>query len=162
MIFYGIYPSPFGEGLCLWNSEGVLRISFPGADPQTTLSGWEKEFGEITKGSALILDELAGYFRGELRTFQSRPFMVGTEFQQRVWNALLAIPYGETRTYGRLAEAIGDLRAARAVGTACGKNPLPILIPCHRVVAGQGLGGFGGGLEMKRRLLAMESNIRHQ
>ena len=80
----------------------------------------------------------------------------GTPFQQAVWRALLEIPCGETRTYKQIAEQIGRPRAARAVGQAVGANPLPIVVPCHRVVAGNGLGGFGGGLAMKRRLLEIE------
>ncbi len=80
----------------------------------------------------------------------------GTEFQRRVWRALLDIPHGETRTYKQIAEQIGRPRAARAVGQAVGANPLPIVVPCHRVVAQNGLGGFGGGLAMKKRLLRLE------
>jgi O-6-methylguanine DNA methyltransferase len=80
----------------------------------------------------------------------------GTEFQRRVWRALLDIPRGETRTYKQIAEQIGRPRASRAVGQAVGANPLPIVVPCHRVVARNGLGGFGGGLPMKKRLLRLE------
>jgi O-6-methylguanine DNA methyltransferase len=80
----------------------------------------------------------------------------GSEFELRVWNALRAIPWGQTRTYGEIARAIGDPGAARAVGRANGCNPLPILVPCHRVVSSTGLGGFSAGLEWKQRLLALE------
>jgi len=81
----------------------------------------------------------------------------GTKFQQAVWRALLKIPRGETRSYGWVAKQIGKPRATRAVGSACGANPVPIIVPCHRVIAGDGsLGGFGGGLALKRRLLALE------
>lgn len=80
----------------------------------------------------------------------------GTEFQQAVWNAMRKIPRGQTRTYGEIAAAIGRPKAVRAVGTACGANPLPVLIPCHRVVAANGLGGFGSGLPWKKLLLRME------
>lgn len=81
----------------------------------------------------------------------------GTEFQRKVWRALMTIPYGETRSYGWVAKKIGKPRASRAVGAACGANPVPVIIPCHRVIAGDGsIGGFGGGLPMKRRLLALE------
>jgi len=81
----------------------------------------------------------------------------GTAFQQDVWRALLGIPSGETRTYGQIAQQIGRPRAARAVGQAVGANPLPIVVPCHRVVGFNGLGGFGGGLAMKKKLLELES-----
>jgi methylated-DNA-[protein]-cysteine S-methyltransferase len=81
----------------------------------------------------------------------------GTVFQQSVWRALTKIPRGETRSYGWVAQQIGKPRSSRAVGAACGANPIPVVIPCHRVIAGDGsLGGFGGGLPMKRRLLAIE------
>jgi methylated-DNA-[protein]-cysteine S-methyltransferase len=81
----------------------------------------------------------------------------GTIFQRRVWHALTKIPYGETRSYGWIAKRIGKPKASRAVGAACGANPVSIVIPCHRVIAGDGsIGGFGGGLPMKRRLLALE------
>lgn len=81
----------------------------------------------------------------------------GTEFQQKVWHALATIPRGETRSYGWVAKKIGKPGASRAVGAACGANPVPIIIPCHRVIAGDGsIGGFGGGLPMKRRLLKSE------
>ncbi len=83
--------------------------------------------------------------------------MAGTPFERRCWDALLSIPYGETRTYGEIARGLGNPEGARAVGSANHKNPIPIIIPCHRVVnTGGGLGGYGGGLELKRRLLALE------
>ncbi|MGA2285756.1 MAG: methylated-DNA--[protein]-cysteine S-methyltransferase [Dehalococcoidia bacterium] len=81
----------------------------------------------------------------------------GTEFQRRVWRALLDIPRGETRTYKQVAEQIGRPGAARAVGQAVGANPMPVVVPCHRVVAQDGLGGFGGGLPLKKRLLRLEA-----
>jgi methylated-DNA-[protein]-cysteine S-methyltransferase len=81
----------------------------------------------------------------------------GTPFQQKVWRALMTIPRGETRSYGWVAQQIGKPKASRAVGAACGANPVPVIVPCHRVIAGDGsLGGFGGGLPMKRRLLLSE------
>ena len=81
----------------------------------------------------------------------------GTSFQQKVWRVLTTIPRGETRSYGWVAQKVGKPKASRAVGAACGANPVPVIVPCHRVIAGDGsLGGFGGGLPMKRRLLALE------
>jgi methylated-DNA-[protein]-cysteine S-methyltransferase len=81
----------------------------------------------------------------------------GTLFQQKVWRVLMTIPHGETRSYGWVAKQIGKPKASRAVGAACGANPVPVIVPCHRVIAGDGsLGGFGGGLPMKRRLLRSE------
>ena len=102
--------------------------------------------------------QLRSYFSGELHRFDLPLERVGTEFQQRVWRALQTIPYGEIRTYGQIAAQIGAPRAVRAVGAANGRNPIPIVVPCHRVIGASGnLVGFGGGLDWKRFLLALEA-----
>jgi methylated-DNA-[protein]-cysteine S-methyltransferase len=102
--------------------------------------------------------QLRAYFAGRLHRFDLPLEMEGTEFQKRVWRALLAIPYGETRSYGQVAAAIGDLKAVRAVGTANGANPIAIVVPCHRVIgAGGALTGYAGGLTLKRKLLELEA-----
>jgi methylated-DNA-[protein]-cysteine S-methyltransferase len=127
---------------------GVRRIEFGarGAHPHT---------------SAVMLDtvrELQAYFRGELKSFDVPLEIVGTDFQKRVWNTLRTIPYGQTRTYSEIAAQIGAPRAVRAVGAANGRNPVPIIVPCHRVIGASGsLVGFGGGLEWKRLLLELEA-----
>jgi O-6-methylguanine DNA methyltransferase len=101
--------------------------------------------------------QLGEYFAGKRREFELALAPVGTEFQLRVWNALRAIPYGAVRNYADIARAIGQPGAARAVGQANGCNPLPIVIPCHRVIASDGtIGGYSGGLAIKHRLLALE------
>jgi methylated-DNA-[protein]-cysteine S-methyltransferase len=101
--------------------------------------------------------QLEAYFAGALRRFDLPLDLGGTEFQRRVWEELLTIPYGETRTYAQMATAIGNPSATRAVGSANGQNPVAIIVPCHRVVrTGGGLGGYGGGLDAKRALLALE------
>ena len=108
-----------------------------------------------------VVRELTAYFAGELREFSLPLAPVGTPFQLDVWNALRAIPYGETRSYGELAERIGRPKAVRAVGAANGANPLPIVVPCHRVIGSNGtLTGFGGGLPLKQALLALERGAR--
>jgi methylated-DNA-[protein]-cysteine S-methyltransferase len=102
-------------------------------------------------------DQLDAYFDGERTRFDLPLAPLGSEFQQRVWAALLEIPYGQTESYGELAQRIGSPGAARAVGLANGKNPISILIPCHRVVGANGsLTGYGGGLDRKRKLLDLE------
>ncbi|HNY42197.1 MAG TPA: methylated-DNA--[protein]-cysteine S-methyltransferase [Bryobacteraceae bacterium] len=111
-----------------------------------------------------VLDEterqLRHYFSGTLHTFDLPWRTSGTLFQESVWRMVYAIPYGRTRTYMDLARELNSPGAVRAVGTANGTNPLPILIPCHRVVAtGGGMGGYGGGVDLKRRLLALEGAI---
>jgi O-6-methylguanine DNA methyltransferase len=134
------------------SARGLLRVYF----------GMPPGFEGRADGSHPLLGEaarqLGEYFAGVRRAFDLPLDLRGTPFQLRVWNALLRIPYGETRTYGQLAAALGQPGAARAVGAANGANPVGIIVPCHRVVAaGGGLGGFGGGLDRKRFLLALES-----
>lgn len=105
-------------------------------------------------------DQLDAYFAGELTTFDLPLAPRGSEFQQRVWGALQEIPYGATESYGELAERIGSPGAARAVGLANGKNPIGIVIPCHRVVGSNGsLTGYGGGIDRKRKLLDLERGV---
>jgi methylated-DNA-[protein]-cysteine S-methyltransferase len=104
------------------------------------------------------LRQLRAYFAGKLKAFDVPLEIVGTDFQKRVWIALRAIPYGETRSYSEIAGHIGAPRAVRAVGAANGRNPIPVIIPCHRVIGASGsLVGFGGGLEWKRLLLDLEA-----
>jgi methylated-DNA-[protein]-cysteine S-methyltransferase len=103
--------------------------------------------------------QLNAYFNGELQEFELRLEFEGTEFQRRVWAALQTIPYGETRSYGEIAEQIGSPTAVRAVGLANGHNPIAVIVPCHRVIGANGsLTGFGGGLDRKRALLDLEKN----
>jgi len=105
------------------------------------------------------LAQLRAYFAGDLRVFDVPLEVVGTDFQKRVWSALRTIPFGETRSYSQVAGQIGSPRAVRAVGAANGRNPIPIIVPCHRVIGASGsLVGFGGGLEWKRFLLGLEAN----
>jgi len=103
-----------------------------------------------------IVKQLCEYFEGKRKKFDVRFELKGTDFQMKVWEELLNVPYGFTVTYKELAKRIGNPNASRAVGNALAKNPLPILVPCHRVVAKRGLGGFGGGLKWKEFLLKIE------
>jgi methylated-DNA-[protein]-cysteine S-methyltransferase len=97
------------------------------------------------------------YLNGNRREFDVPLLMVGTDFQKRVWKALMRVPYGATSTYGQIAKTIGSSRAIRAVGNACGANPISIIVPCHRIIGSDGaLVGYGGGLSVKRRLLKLE------
>ncbi|MER6993770.1 methylated-DNA--[protein]-cysteine S-methyltransferase [Saccharopolyspora hirsuta] len=118
----------------------------------------EEEFGELDAAPfGAVIEQLAEYFAGRLTEFELPLDLVGTPFQQRVWTALREIPYGETVSYGELAERIGRPSASRAVGLANGKNPISIIVPCHRVVGSNGdLTGYGGGIERKRSLLDFE------
>jgi len=106
--------------------------------------------------------ELREYFAGERRAFEVPYRLVGTEFQQRVWERLAAIPYGTTKSYRDIAYELGDPNATRAVGRANGANPISIIVPCHRVIAADGtLGGYGGGLDRKRQLLDLENRVAY-
>ena len=130
---------------------GIRAIEF---DPQP-VSEWPRN-----DGNPLLLEaasQLRAYFAGALREFLLPLDIEGTEFQKRVWGQVAAIPYGETRSYLQIAVAIGSPRAVRAVGAANGANPVPIVVPCHRVIGANGkLVGYGGGLAMKKRLLELE------
>ena len=121
-----------------------------------------RAYPELKRGGSPLLDrvraQLDEYFSGRRREFDLPLDPRGTEFQRRVWQRLLLIPYGETTTYGALATQLGDAKASRAVGLANGSNPIPIVIPCHRVIGADGsLTGYGGGLPAKRWLLAHEA-----
>ena len=138
------------------DDEGLREISFP----NRALPGVETG-PETSEPFREAIAQLEAYFRGELREFDLALAPVGTQFQQEVWSHLRTIPYGETTTYGEIARRLGRPAASRAVGAANGQNPLPIVIPCHRVIGASGaLTGFGGGLDIKRRLLALENAHR--
>lgn len=137
---------------------GPLELS---ADNETVVGVRFHATGPGTRPAPGILDDtarqLAAYFSGRLRTFDVPLNPAGTEFQRLVWDALTTIPYGTTWSYAELAKRIGRPVAIRAVGAANGRNPIPIIIPCHRVIGSDGrLVGFGGGIETKRALLALE------
>ena len=139
-----------GDLLLVANEEGLLRVHFPPAHPPVDAPRDDARL-------APVIRQLAEYFAGERKQFDVRLALRGTPFQLEVWNTLLRIPYGETRTYADIARAIGRPTATRAVGAANGANPIPIIIPCHRVIGKDGgLTGFGGGIGVKRRLLDLE------
>jgi methylated-DNA-[protein]-cysteine S-methyltransferase len=146
---------------------GVLKLV--GSDHGLAAVLWERDdtlqeqFGTISaepRHPVLLQaqQELEEYFSGSRKRFTVKLDFSGTEFQNKVWNALRTIPFGETRSYGDIADQIGSSKAVRAVGAANGRNPIPIIVPCHRVIGADGtLTGFAGGLEIKARLLALES-----
>jgi O-6-methylguanine DNA methyltransferase len=153
-------PSPWGSLRLLATDQGLCRVVLPGEE------GVEHWVGRYLAGSVLVegalvlreaAEQLQRYFSGKGHSFDLPLDIHGTPFQQAVWKALLEIPYGETRSYAQVAAAVGRPRAARAVGMANGANPLPIVIPCHRVICSDGsLGGYGGGLALKEALLRLE------
>jgi methylated-DNA-[protein]-cysteine S-methyltransferase len=149
--------SPYGE-LTLVATDGELSGLY--MTDQRHRPPFET-FGEPdVRPFGAVIDQLEAYFSGELKEFDLPLRMEGTEFQRRVWSELKRIPYGETRSYGELAEALGKPSASRAVGLANGKNPVGIIVPCHRVIgAGGDLTGYGGGLERKQGLLVFEGAL---
>ncbi|MBN8432126.1 methylated-DNA--[protein]-cysteine S-methyltransferase [Microbulbifer salipaludis] len=155
MIHYEIYPSLFGELGIAASEAGLVGIDLQaGQRPLPVKPGWQRGGNDLTAAAAA---QLRAYFAGERQSFDLPLAAAGTPFQQSVWRALCAIPFGETRSYRALAEAIGNPKAVRAVARANGANPLSIVVPCHRVIGADGtLTGYAGGLEMKARLLALE------
>ncbi len=116
--------------------------------------------GERNPFSDLVYTRVCEFIKGERKDFGLGFRLEGTDFQKAVWNALLNIKYGETKTYGEIAAEIGRPKAARAVGSACGKNRLWLIVPCHRAVGANSLGGYAGGVEMKKALLDTEKATR--
>jgi methylated-DNA-[protein]-cysteine S-methyltransferase len=149
----GIFAAAFSE-------KGLARLNFPDGKRDRCVAG-DGVWPELHRWSRTTEHALKSILAGEIpETLPPFDLSAGTEFQQNVWNALRRIPAGQTRSYAEVARAIGRPRAVRAVGQACGANPIPVLVPCHRVVAAGGkLGGFSGGLEWKQKLLARESGI---
>jgi methylated-DNA-[protein]-cysteine S-methyltransferase len=144
--------SPIGPLLVASREGGLAEIRFNGRR-EALPPGWQ--YVDALEGDAV--PQLRAYFAGELRTFDLPLAPEGTPFQRAVWEALRAIPYGTTCSYADLARRIGRPAAVRAVGAANGKNPLPIVVPCHRVIGSDGtLTGYAGGLSVKRALLALE------
>ena len=151
MINAIIHDSPVGPLTLLSDGDRLVGLHFEGFDIP---SGARQIADEVLGAAARQLD---AYFVGRLRAFDLPLSPAGTSFQRRVWEALCDIPFGETRSYGQLAKAIGKPSAMRAVGAANGRNPIAIVVPCHRVIGADGsLTGFGGGLERKKFLLNLE------
>ncbi len=160
-IYHLTWLTDLGPLQALATDKGLAAVNLVPKDPDQVarrLAG-SADYELIEGGSPLLetarrqVDE---YLAGQRRDFDLEMDLTGTEFQLRVWTALARIPFGRLTTYGRLAAEIGRPRAARAVGGAVGANPIPIVIPCHRVVSTTGLGGFGGGLARKVALLGLE------
>jgi len=152
------FESPIGELVITASASGLTGVWFPGVD----LPGVEADDERKPPSSHLAraCEQLAEYFAKARTAFDLPLDPPGTPFQRRVWSALRIIPYGTTVSYGELARRLGEVRATRAVGAANGKNPIPIIVPCHRVIGARGeLTGFGGGLDRKRWLLEHEGAL---
>ena len=152
-VHWATIETPIGELLLVEEAGRLREISFQDARPRRPEADWREDAAAL----APVIAQLDEYFAGRRRTFELELDPHGTEFQRHVWAELRRIPWGETISYGELARRIGRPSASRAVGAANGRNPIPIVIPCHRVIGANGdLTGFGGGLPIKRKLLALE------
>jgi methylated-DNA-[protein]-cysteine S-methyltransferase len=153
-VSYAHLESPIGTLLLAADADGLQQILFPtNRRPARPDPAWQEDSSALGD----VIRQLRAYFAGELEAFDLSLAPQGTPFQQRVWSELQKIPYGETISYGELARRIGNSNASRAVGLANGSNPIPIVIPCHRVIGSNGkLTGYGGGLPIKEKLLALE------
>ena len=145
--------SPVGPLTLAGKDHRLMHLAMLDQTNEPSRGGWQRDDDAFSDA----VEQLEAYFAGERQEFDLELDLVGTRFQRRVWEALLTIPYGETRSYGYIAEQIGSPSAFRAVGLANGHNPIGIIVPCHRVIGANGsLTGYGGGLERKRVLLELE------
>jgi methylated-DNA-[protein]-cysteine S-methyltransferase len=152
MEYFDIVVAPWGNIFVIFNSRGITRICL-------SSDQFRWEFGETLaqKKHQNVRKEFREYFKRKRKRFTLSLLISGTKFQTKVWDALLNIPYGQIRSYGWIAERVGTPRGGRAVGNAVGANPIPIIVPCHRVIRGDGtLGGYYYGPEIKRQLLKIE------
>jgi methylated-DNA-[protein]-cysteine S-methyltransferase len=157
MNLYTIFDSPIGDLLAVGDGESLSRLHMLGSRKRVELNpAWRRDDDAFDD----VRSQFQEYFAGDRREFDLRLDMVGNPFELRVWEELQTIPYGETASYGEIAQRIGNPGAPRAVGLANGRNPVAVIVPCHRVIGADGsLTGYGGGLERKRLLLDLEAGV---
>ncbi len=153
-MWFDAFDTPIGTMTVAADETGLRHVLFPDNKyPPAGREDWRRDASVLRQPR----EQLLAYFAGELRQFELVLAPVGTPFQRKVWTTLAAIPFGRTWSYGELARHIGEPTAVRAVGAANGRNPLPVILPCHRVIGADGsLTGFGGGLPLKTFLLEHE------
>jgi methylated-DNA-[protein]-cysteine S-methyltransferase len=155
MINYRTIDSPIGPLTLAGRNSALTNLRMVDQTYEPSRTGWTHDDNVF----ADAVEQLNAYFAGELTDFDLELDLQGTVFQQRVWKALLTIPYGETRSYGEIAEQVGAPGSARAIGLANGHNPIAIVVPCHRVIGANGkLTGYGGGIDRKLTLLELEKS----
>lgn len=163
-VYYATVQLPMGRFLVASTDRGLCRLTLPGEEVVNFWSWLDRHFSksplhENVSRHEEVAEQLGAYFRGELREFDLKLDLRATPFQKAVLQRIAEIPYGQTRSYSQIATSIGRPQAPRAVGAATGSNPIPIVIPCHRVVGADGrLVGFGGGLPFKVMLLRLEGH----
>jgi methylated-DNA-[protein]-cysteine S-methyltransferase len=162
-VYYSFFDSPFLKRVFVASTKkGVCMVDFLTSERAFLKRLKDRFSGGIIKdrrSNQKVLSQLDKYLKGKLRRFNLQLDMKGTSFERKVWSALAKIPYGQTRSYRDIAKAIDHAKAFRAVGNANGRNCLPLIIPCHRVIESNGgLGGFGHGLKVKKQLLDFEKS----
>lgn len=151
---YRTVESPIGPLTLAGDGSTLMHLRMTEQSHEPDRSGWTPAGADAF---ADVVEQLNAYFAGTLTEFDVDLELHGTEFQRKVWAALQAIPYGQTRSYGEIAEQIGSPSASRAVGLANGRNPISIIVPCHRVIGAAGsMTGYGGGIDRKKMLIALE------
>ena len=159
-IWFSTYSAPIGQLLLAASERGLCALEFDFQGNRLAEAAERDSWVRSDQHLEPWRRELDAYFSGKLRVFAQPLDLRGTDFQLRCWNALLAIPYGETRSYGDQARTIGNPRGFRAVGMANHDNPIAIIVPCHRVITSDHkLGGYGGGLDVKEKLLELEGAV---
>ncbi len=152
-MYYCTYQSPLGEIALTASDEGLMALAFQSGKSPISFEGLIEDSSKFSQ----ITQQLSEYFNGERKNFDLPLAPNGTKFQKQVWQALIEIPCGETKSYGWIARSINNEKAVRAVGTANGANPIALIVPCHRVIGSNGkLTGYAGGLALKAKLLMHE------
>ncbi|MCA9009400.1 MAG: methylated-DNA--[protein]-cysteine S-methyltransferase [Planctomycetaceae bacterium] len=157
MFFTYLDDTPVGKLLIAGDENGLRHVAFEKSHYSAPITSPGDDWERCDKPFREPVRQLKAYFSGKLRAFELPLAAEGTEFQRRVWNALCTVPYGVTTSYGEVAKSVGNPAASRAVGLANGRNPIAIIVPCHRIIGRSGkLVGYGGGLHHKQTLLRLE------
>jgi methylated-DNA-[protein]-cysteine S-methyltransferase len=160
---YTVIHTPLGELWIAGNEQGLTNVSFPSQRGLSAAHQWSADWVYEPQAFAEARRQLTGYLAGDLQVFDLPLAAEGTAFRKQVWAALCNVPWGATASYGQIAKAIGRPSASRAVGAANGANPLPIIVPCHRIIGSSGqLTGYAGGLHIKQYLLELEGVLPQQ
>lgn len=163
IVYYSKFETPLGKIRMAFSCDKVVKISFSNEDDDQFFIFLSKYFDKVVKAEKVperYEQEIIDYLDGKLKEFHIPIELKGTPFQVKVWKELLKIPYGETRSYKEISIAIGREKAFRGIGQACSRNPIPLIVPCHRVIGSNGeLVGYAGGIELKEKLLNMEEKI---
>ena len=161
-LYYSEMDSPIGPVLLVSSEKGLVRVALPSESETDRITRIKAEFPDacfiedVGKNQEAVR-QIGEYFSGIRTSFTLPLDLRGTNFQKKVWNAMLKVPFGRTRSYGQIARDIGNPKACRAVGGSCGKNNIAIVIPCHRIIGSDGsMTGFGGGVPLKKKLLDLE------